>query len=50
MSDTIHSADEELAEHIAIKEEIVYKYRTQIILSYSPAEEMQTVHIRKIWK
>lgn len=48
LSSTFHSADEQLLDHIGIKEEIVNKYKTQIILKYNPTKEMEIVHGRKI--
>lgn len=45
---TVHSAEEELLEHIPIKEEIVNKYRTQIILTNNKTVEIETILGRRI--
>lgn len=50
LSETIHSTDEQLLDHIGIKEEIVNKYKTQLILTYNPEEEFETRHGRRIIK
>lgn len=42
MSDTMHSAEKELVEHITIKKEIVNKYKTQIITTFNTLVEVQT--------
>lgn len=47
-TDTIHSVDEQQLDHIGIRDEIVNKYKTQIILTYSPSEEIKTINKRKI--
>lgn len=48
MSDTIHSVDEQRLDHIGIKDDIVNKYRTQIILTYSPQQELRSIHNKRI--
>lgn len=48
MSGTIHSVDEQRLDHIGIKDDIVNKYKTQIILTYSPEKELKTLHNRRI--
>lgn len=48
LSDTIHSVAEQLQDHIFIKEEIINKYRTQFILTYSPCKEIEKLHGRRI--
>lgn len=48
LSDTIHSVEEQLQDHIFIKEDIVNKYRTQFILTYSPSKEIEVLHGRRI--
>lgn len=48
MSETIHSTDEQLLDHIYIKEEIVNKYKIQIILSYRVNAEFTMIDTRKI--
>ncbi|XP_037921415.1 ubiquitin-like-specific protease 1 [Hermetia illucens] len=45
---TIHSAQEELLDHIPIKEEIVNKYRTQIILTNNKTIELEIIHNKRI--
>lgn len=45
---TIHSADENLHDHFYIKEEIVNKYKTQIILTNNKVEELQELHGKRI--
>lgn len=45
---TIHSADENLLDHFPIKEEIVNKYKTQIILTNNKTEESKTLHGKRI--
>lgn len=45
---TIHSAPEELQNYIPIKEEIVNKYRTQLILTNNKTEEFKTYHGKRI--
>lgn len=46
--ETIHSADEELHDHFYIKEEIVNKYKTQIIITNNKVEEMKILHGKRI--
>lgn len=48
LSDTIHSVEEQLLDHIGIKDEIVNKYKTQMIITYNPKIEFEVVHNRKI--
>ena len=48
LSDTKHSVEEQLLDHIGIREEIVNKYKTQLILTYSPRTEIETKHGRRI--
>lgn len=45
---TIHSAEEELLDHIPIKEEVVNKYKTQIILTNNKTQEMEVIHKKRI--
>ena len=45
---TIHSADENLQDHFFIKEEIVNKYRTQIILTNDKVQEIKHLHNKRI--
>lgn len=45
---TVHSADEELGDNFFIKEEIVNKYKTQIILTNNKIEEFKEVHGKRI--
>lgn len=45
---TKHSADEELLDHIPIKEEIVNKYKTQLILTNNKTKELQILHNKRI--
>lgn len=45
---TVHSAEEELLDHIPIKEEIVNKYKTQIILTNNKVKEMEVIHKKRI--
>lgn len=45
---TNHSAHEELLDHIPIKEEIVNKYKTQIILTNNKTKEIEIVHKKRI--
>lgn len=45
---TVHSAEENLHDHFYIKEEIVNKYRTQIILTDNKVEEMKILHGKRI--
>lgn len=45
---TIHSAEENLQDHFYIKEEIVNKYKTQIILTNNKVEEVKIVHGKRI--
>ncbi|XP_037915147.1 sentrin-specific protease 1-like [Hermetia illucens] len=45
---TIHSAEEELLDHIPIKEEIVDKYKTQLILTNNKTQEIEIIHKRRI--
>lgn len=48
LSDTRHSVDEQLLDHIGIRDEIVNKYKTQLILTYSPNNELEKIHGRRI--
>lgn len=48
LSETIHSTEEQLLDHIGIREEIVNKYKTQLILSYENAKEIEMLHGRRI--
>lgn len=48
MSETAHSTEEQLLDHIGIKEDIVNKYKTQLILNYNPNQEMETKYGRRI--
>lgn len=48
MSETIHSVDEQNLDHIGIKDDIVNKYKTQIILTYSVNKQIETLHNRRI--
>lgn len=45
---TIHSGEEELLDHIAIKEEIVNKYKTQIILTNNKTQEIAVINGKRI--
>lgn len=45
---TIHSAEEDLHDHFYIKEEIVNKYKTQIILTNNKTEELKILHGKRI--
>lgn len=45
---TVHSAEEDLLDHIIIKEEIVNKYKTQLILTNDKTEELETILGRRI--
>lgn len=45
---TVHSSDEELGDHFFIKEEIVNKYKTQIILTNNKTEEFKEIHGKRI--
>lgn len=45
---TAHSAEENLLDHFYIKEEIVNKYKTQIILTNNKVEEMKALHGKRI--
>lgn len=45
---TIHSAEENLNDHFYIKDDIVNKYKTQIILTDNKVEEMKMLHNRRI--
>ena len=45
---TIHSAEEELGDYFYIKEEIVNKYKTQIILTNNKVEEMRIINGKTI--
>lgn len=47
-TDTIHSADEQLLDHIEIKDEIINKYKNQLILSYDPICEITVKDSRSI--
>lgn len=48
LSETRHSVEEQLLDHIGIREEVVNKYKTQLILTYSPSKELEIVHGRRI--
>jgi len=45
---TIHSAEENLHDHFFIKEELVNKYKTQIIITNCKTEEYKTVNNKRI--
>lgn len=45
---TMHSAEEELGDHFYIKDEIVNKYKIQIILTNNKIEEMKMLHGKRI--
>lgn len=45
---TVHSAEENLHNHVYIKEEIVNKYKTQIIITDSKTDEYKTIHGKSI--
>lgn len=45
---TVHSAEEDLGDHFSIKEEIVNKYKTQIILTNNKIEELKIIHGKRI--
>lgn len=45
---TIHSAEEELQDHIPIKEEIGNKYKTQIILTANKTCKVEIIHRKRI--
>ena len=49
LTETIHSVEEQHLDHIGIKEEIVNKYKTQLILTYSIiTNEIEILHERRI--
>lgn len=49
LTETVHSVDEQQLDHIGIKEEIVNKYKTQLILTYSKiTNEIMILHERRI--
>lgn len=45
---TIHSQEEQLLDHIPIKETIVNRYKTQLILTYNVSKEIEILHKRRI--
>lgn len=45
---TIHSQEEQLLDHIPIKETIVNRYKTQLILTYNVSQEIEILHNRRI--
>ena len=45
---TIHSAEEDLLDHIPIKEDIVNKYKTKLILTNNKNKEIETIFGRRI--
>lgn len=45
---TAHSAEENLQDHFYIKEEIVNKYKTQIVLTNNKTEELKILHGKRI--
>lgn len=45
---TVHSAEENLHDHFFIKEEIVNKYKTQIILTNNKVQEFKEIHGKRI--
>lgn len=47
-NDTMHSAEENLNDHFYIKDEIVNKYKTQIILTNNKVQEMKKLHNKRI--
>ncbi|XP_055386936.1 putative uncharacterized protein DDB_G0286901 [Condylostylus longicornis] len=44
----VHSAEEELGDYIGIKEEIVNKYRTQIIITNNKIKETETILAQEV--
>lgn len=46
--ETVHSAEENLHDHFYIKDEIVNKYKTQIILTNNKIEELKRLHGKRI--
>lgn len=47
-SGTVHSANEQMLDHIPIKEGIINIYQTQLILTYSVQNEIKTLRNNRI--
>ena len=46
---TVHSTEEELGYCFYIKEEIVNKYKTQIILTNNKVEKMRIIKVKELF-